>query len=748
MADISPATKKRRRPALACIECRRRKVKCDRNHPCRRCIRNSVDCAYAENPPVPKTTRVSRRARGEEAVDAEHTVGAGAHQSPDRPSIGESIGGVHIRNIRSTIRRIPARGSPSNGVQNEPVSEEPAVRTWEGSQPRTHAGGSKTSKAPSHNATVNSPIHGTFSKTRVFGPSHWMSSYPETRKLPALHLLSSLGFTPSQQDNTEPNPEIRATVIKCKQLARQVKTQRPSRSPLPAGMFQTFPSPSVTRDLLGLYFHTFESCYRILHSPSFYAEYEGHVENLEGAPGPFILKLSLVMAVVAPIVGEVVLRQDLRKSALDWIDIAQTWLSGPIEKNRLTLDGLQIHCLLLLARQTNYVGADLTWISAGCLIRMAMQMGLHHDPNNLGEMPVLEKELRRRLWYTILEINVQSSLDAGMIPMVSADGYDTQLPLNIDDDDLVNTPGIESAGKESAVLTQASFQRLLACSLPLRLKVVEIMNDLQKQPSYDEVLRLGNEMMSTYKNAAVTINQYRSLETNLWLSEFPHNLCDHYHRRLLLLLHRPFAAKAYEDPIYSHSAEICLENALSTISLLDDEIYHRLMVVGGGMFREILTDSALMIFLELTSRFESDNAIFSKSRNKARREPLLQDARKIVEHGKDRLLNGETNVKILVYFSVAMAQIDAIAEGSPVRDAVNKAAIESLRMSYDILKSRAESSSSVTHTQFDLDSWTADNAILTPSAGGMDFDFLTEFGMGLDQLGSSFFQQWQEHAQF
>ncbi|GAD98710.1 C6 transcription factor, putative [Paecilomyces variotii No. 5] len=627
-----------------------------------------------------------------------------------------------------------------------PLAEQPAVRSWGGFQRPSWAGGSKTPGNSSHSVTANSPIHGTLSKTRVFGPSHWMSSYSGAGKLPALHLLGSLGFAPSQQDDTDMNREIREMVIKCKQLARQVKTQRPSRSPLPAGMLQTFPIPSVMRDLLRVYFRTFESCYRILHFPSFNAECENYVKDLEAAPASFILKLSLVMAVVAPIVDDMILRQDLRKSASDWIDIAQSWLSGPIEKNRLTLDGIQIHCLLLLARQVNYVGADLTWISAGSLMRMAMQMGLHRDPNHLGEMSVLEKELRRRLWYTILEINVQDALDAGMMPLISAGSYDTQVPLNIGDNDLMDTSVMEVSGKESTVLTETSLQRLLAYSLPLRLKVVEVMNDLQKQPSYDEVLSLGSEMIASYRTAAATINLYRSLEVNGWYSEFAHNFCDHYHRRFLLLLHRPFAVKAYEDPIYSHSAEICLENALSTISLLDDELYHHLLVVGGGMFREILTDSALIIFLELTSRLEGDNAIFSRSRNKARMEPLLQDARKIVEHGRERLLNGESNVRIFVYFSVAMAQVDAITTGSSVRDAVNKAAVQSLRMGYDILKSRAESSP-VTDIQHNLESWAADNAVITPPGSGMDFDFLAGLDMGFDQLGSSFFQQWQEQSQ-
>lgn len=38
--------RKRRRPAVACTECRRRKVKCDRASPCGPCVLSSLICVY------------------------------------------------------------------------------------------------------------------------------------------------------------------------------------------------------------------------------------------------------------------------------------------------------------------------------------------------------------------------------------------------------------------------------------------------------------------------------------------------------------------------------------------------------------------------------------------------------------------------------------------------------------------------------------------------------------------------------
>lgn len=38
--------KRRRRPALSCIQCRRRKIKCDRSDPCKHCLAAKHCCTY------------------------------------------------------------------------------------------------------------------------------------------------------------------------------------------------------------------------------------------------------------------------------------------------------------------------------------------------------------------------------------------------------------------------------------------------------------------------------------------------------------------------------------------------------------------------------------------------------------------------------------------------------------------------------------------------------------------------------
>ncbi|KAF7136724.1 hypothetical protein CNMCM5793_006042 [Aspergillus hiratsukae] len=539
--------------------------------------------------------------------------------------------------------------------------------------------------------------------------------------------------------------QISEAIVKCKQLARDIKKQLPSRSPLPTSIHQLLPGRPLLDELVQLYFDTFESCYRILHIELFRAEYESYLSDPETAMTPFKVKLLLVMATAAPLHGDAQAYNELAAKARACIHIAQGWLSAPFEKDRLTLEGIQIHCLLLLARQVNRVGADLAWISAGSLIRMAMQMGLHQDPVYLGNMSMLHRESRRRLWYTILELNVQAALDSGMAPMITAAEYNTQPPSNLDDDDLVEARGEGPPVKAASIPTQTSVQRLLADSLPLRLEATRMINNLQDKPSYDQVLRLGNELASVCRSAAIFADQHASTDHDMSTHEarrFKYNFCEHYLSRFLLSLHYPYAIQSKHNPLYSYSQKVCLEAALDLVSLLEDKTYRRLLLSGGGMYRDIITRGAVVIFLELVTQLEASNSIFSKQRNRARREPLLEAARKVVQYTHDRLWYGETNVRGYLFACMAMAQVEALLDGRPVKEAVINAASQSLAVCRKILESMAVSSLSTSASPPEIASWTYGDMLAMPTVADADFDFLNTDNINFDLSDPCFLQQW------
>lgn len=310
-----------------------------------------------------------------------------------------------------------------------------------------------------------------------------------------------------QHGGYDPSDDFAKSVSQCKELARDLKKQRPSRRHLPAAIYQSFPDRQVMDELVGLYFDMFESCYRIIFQPSFLAEYKSFLEQPERAESSFLLQLSLVLAAAGRLHSNADVRRDIAGKSQNWIHTSQTWLSAPLEKDRLTLKSIQVQCLLLLCRQIYYVGADLVWISTGSLMRMAMHMGLHLDPDQLGEMNELQKQIRRRLWYTILEMNVQAALDSGMSPMIHDGDYNTQPPSNVSDRDLLHATRQqqeEALGGLFESSNQSSLQSILAKSLPLRLEVTRLINNLQDEPAYDHILTIGKEL--TLASGEVTAN--------------------------------------------------------------------------------------------------------------------------------------------------------------------------------------------------------------------------------------------------
>jgi hypothetical protein len=79
----------------------------------------------------------------------------------------------------------------------------------------------------------------------------------------------------------------------------------------------------------------------------------------------------------------------LRAIARQWVYAAQRWLSAPLEKPRMNVRGLKIQFLLILTRETIGIGSDLIWASIGTLIRTAMQLGYHRDPQTFQGMSPL-----------------------------------------------------------------------------------------------------------------------------------------------------------------------------------------------------------------------------------------------------------------------------------------------------------------------------------------------------------------------
>jgi hypothetical protein len=168
----------RRRPAVACRECRRRKVACDKKLPCAQCALHGEPCVYGTtaNEPSGFVSEMGSP-RDHCAVPSGDSDGRSFLRPPLTPPGCQHLG-------RST------HGPPDNtGGDGEDINYSPDK-------------GAQTS----HNLGVAMPhLKGRLSKTRLLGQSHWMNNMVEQVRMQGRHLC----FSPLNGFSVQRHPQFR-----------------------------------------------------------------------------------------------------------------------------------------------------------------------------------------------------------------------------------------------------------------------------------------------------------------------------------------------------------------------------------------------------------------------------------------------------------------------------------------------------------------------------------------------------------
>lgn len=109
-----------------------------------------------------------------------------------------------------------------------------------------------------------------------------------------------------------------------------------------------------------------------------------------------------------------------------------------------------------------------SWALTGLVIRIAQGMGLHRDGTHLKLSP-FETEIRRRIWWAILVLDLRSAEELGTDMTISERSYDTLKPSNINDSDI--SPGSTEfpVPREGRSDCAVSIVRCEICGLSRRL---------------------------------------------------------------------------------------------------------------------------------------------------------------------------------------------------------------------------------------------------------------------------------------
>ncbi|CAE7199383.1 Fungal trans domain containing protein [Pyrenophora teres f. teres] len=434
-------------------------------------------------------------------------------------------------------------------------------------------------------------------KNRVFGQSHWMNGFVMFRDVIEMmepHLESG-------------SSNLVASIQCAKVLARVIKSQR---SPIwPTLPTRDLPPKHVCDQLVDGYLRTMETVYRVVHVPSFMRNYESVWALDAESSMAFMMMLKLVLAIGAAVYDE---RMSMRIEATRWVYEAQTWVSSPTFKSQLGIQYLQISILLMLARELIDVGSELVWISIGAVHRSAVYIGLHKDPSHLPQMTVMEAEMRRRIWNTILELSLQMSMQSGGPPLISLDDFNTAPPGNYDDDQLLNA---EPMAKPDSVYSQTSVAIALRKILPNRLAVLKFLNDLASTGTYEATLQIDTELRAAHKTLRRTMQEYSN---DASISLFTTEAVEFIIQRYMTSLHVPFFAAALNNPLYAFSRKATVASSLKIWGLAfpvsKGSLYPsgetdlaRMSRCTAGFFRMYAFHAATFLATELRTRLQEED---------------------------------------------------------------------------------------------------------------------------------------------
>ncbi|KXJ91174.1 fungal-specific transcription factor domain-domain-containing protein [Microdochium bolleyi] len=566
---------KRNRPPVSCLLCRTRKVKCNRQQPCERCVKSGEAsfCEYA-----PRAQRKPKGSLDHPAVRTSSASAAGADRhgadSASRPLLQ-----VRLQKLEDLVHGL---------VQAPPQQQQPPP-----SLPFTGSG-STTGSAPAGSLPVamNTPRsldqqptdpesrssdYGSPSSSHLPGPyaaAQNATRYGENTFVGGTHWASILesiqdirGIIDQDSEGTPSSPSPPPQHLHTDNS--DILFSQPSISVEQA--IARLPPKSRCDQLILFYFRHKLVAASYIHTTKFQREYDAFWERPHSASLLWISCLASMLCTAAFIsLGNSVEIDEAdpahpdntARLAKDCL-VAGNYLSG----RPYAIEALMLHGLTEKSRAKEI---DLSlWAKFGVLARLAQRMGYHRDPKYIANVTAFEGEMRRRVWFFIEVFDVIFSFQLGLPPIIHSDECDTEAPSNLYDTDFDEHTPVLPPPRPATEPTSTLY---LSCKFKLCRLLREVIrfNSSIRAPSYEEVLQLGDRIHN-YRAQIPPPLQIRPVKSY----SFTDQSADIVHRlllemmylRSLCVLHRPYLNREKGNPRYDVSRTTCREAALRMLDL-------------------------------------------------------------------------------------------------------------------------------------------------------------------------------------
>lgn len=210
-----------------------------------------------------------------------------------------------------------------------------------------------------------------------------------------------------------------------------------SHASSPEAVHSVHPSPHVVMEMWRIHEENVDPLIKLLHLPTVRQQLEAVKDSPGSASKGFeALMFSMYFTSVTSLSGEdcEAITGESRQSLL--MRFRPATERALARANFMVTDEIVVlqALVLFMISLRRHEDPRMLWSMTGLLARIAVTLGLHRDPTNFGLSP-FDTEVRRRLFWSICNVDVRLSEDFGADPIIFEHTFDTRYPLNISDSD-------------------------------------------------------------------------------------------------------------------------------------------------------------------------------------------------------------------------------------------------------------------------------------------------------------------------
>lgn len=322
------------------------------------------------------------------------------------------------------------------------------------------------------------------------------------------------------------------------------------------------PDRPTTTIIINNYMETIERVHPLLHIPTFYEELDQFWENPGATDDAWLSQFLVMLALSYQSLRDETTVSFNEESLLKYLQGAETCLKNTPFFLVPTLTSLRALSMMVLTRHivsSSCLESDSCGPLMSTVVRLAMSISLHVDPQHAEGMSVFDMEIRRRLWTTIALMEAQMHMSSGTPFLLRSLDFDTLPPSNVDDDELKSFGTLPV--HPVTEYTDSTFQIMLARSFPITFEILTRVNSPSGRFEYEEVLRYHSQMKNLLQEASQwTIStppeEWRQLQ---WF------MAEIFLRRVLLVLHSQYGLRPNADVEYPVSYWSTLESSLALL---------------------------------------------------------------------------------------------------------------------------------------------------------------------------------------